>query len=1048
MGTTIRWMPASRRTSVTGLRRPPLVTLVVAAALACDPATEPPPDPLVPTTVAVTPAATELTAFGNSVQLGAEVRDQHGQVMHGAAVAWASRAEPIATVETSGLVTAVGDGMAVISATAGKAVGLARVTVTRAATINVFPLTDTILVGDTLRMIAEALDSAGNPVPDVTFSWTTDPPRMATVDDSGLVRATGVGATTRVTIAAQAGSTTGTTQITVFSPERSVLFSFYEQTGGQYWVEDDGWLGDRPIGFWQGVDTNQSGNVTALRLVSNGLTGPFPRETIMALPHLQHLILYQNGLTGEIPAELGDLSELRVFDLHNNQLTGGIPEELVALRNLQVLSLGGNGLTGEIPAEIGDLAELRELSLSRNRLTGGIPETVGKLTELRRLILFGNELSGPIPRGMGNLKRLQHLSLDNNQLTGTIPATLGSLGENLETIRANHNALTGPIPPELGGLTNMGVLELNANALTGSIPPELGRLANLSRMELDENDLTGGIAPELGRLANLRLLRLSGNPRMSGALPDNLTSLSQLNTLMTGGTDLCSPQEPGFRTWLDGVRRQRVKACGADEVRVYLTQAVQSREFPVPLVAGDDALLRVFVTAATPTEESIPDVRARFYLGGTETHVAEIPGKSTPIPTEVDESSLAMSANSAIPGAVLQPGLEMVIEIDPDGQLDPSLGVKNRIPETGRMAVNVKAMPVFEVTVIPFLAAPSDSSILEVTGGMAADPHGHEMLYHTRTLLPVGDIDVEEHGPVRINSRFLLHLVVATRSIRYLEESERYHLGLMPLPVYGDHGYAYPNGRASAAVPHSVMIAKVFASNFWLGDAPCGDTYNPDPDYPYADGTIGAWGYDRHGDTLVAPSLPDLTSFCWPQWIGGYHFGKAVRYRLDDEYGASVASPGQSLILSGGVDGDGTPFLDPALVVDGPAVLPQAGGDYRLEGSGAEGEQLFSLRFGMLEVGGDDGARSFFFAIPVEPEWAGELAGITLSGPEGSLVLDADSDRSLAILRDFATGEVRSILRDLPGVRTHSDAVAALSPAPGLEVLFSRGIPDADAWRR
>ena len=87
----------------------------------------------------------------------------------------------------------------------------------------------------------------------------------------------------------------------------------------------------------------------------------------------------------------------------------------------------------------------------------------------------------------------------------------------------------------------------------------------------------------------------------------------------------------------------------------YLTQAVQSREFPVPLVAGEKALLRVFPTANQATSQGIPLVRARFFVNGRETHMQDIPGKSTPIPTEVDESSLAKSANAEIPAGVIRP---------------------------------------------------------------------------------------------------------------------------------------------------------------------------------------------------------------------------------------------------------------------------------------------------------------------------------------------------------------------------------------------------------
>ena len=71
--------------------------------------------------------------------------------------------------------------------------------------------------------------------------------------------------------------------------------------------------------------------------------------------------------------------------------------------------------------------------------------------------------------------------------------------------------------------------------------------------------------------------------------------------------------------------------------RAYLTQAVQSREFPVPLVAGENALLRVFVTAPQGSADNFPPVRARFYDRGRERYVLEMPGTPTPVPAEVSE---------------------------------------------------------------------------------------------------------------------------------------------------------------------------------------------------------------------------------------------------------------------------------------------------------------------------------------------------------------------------------------------------------------------------
>ena len=109
------------------------VLAVVALAKGCgdgeSPSAPPPPEFARPTTVTVSPATTELTALGTTVQLSAEVRDQNDRVMAGATVTWTSSASSVATVDAAGLVTAVGNGTATITASAGSASGSAAVTV-------------------------------------------------------------------------------------------------------------------------------------------------------------------------------------------------------------------------------------------------------------------------------------------------------------------------------------------------------------------------------------------------------------------------------------------------------------------------------------------------------------------------------------------------------------------------------------------------------------------------------------------------------------------------------------------------------------------------------------------------------------------------------------------------------------------------------------------------------------------------------------------------------------------------------------------------------
>ena len=224
-------------------------------------------------------------------------------------------------------------------------------------------------------------------------------------------------------------------------------------------------------------------------------------------------------------------------------------------------------------------------------------------------------------------------------------------------------------------------------------------------------------------------------------------------------------------------------------------------------------------------------------------------------------------------------------------------------------------------------------------------------------------------------------------------------------------------GRTIATLPNEGLIGHVtheFGHTMTLRHAPgCWPGHvdrSTDPSYPYSTGITGVWGYDfRDGGTLVRPQHPEVMAFCGGYsggWISDYHFTKALRHRLrvevDDGTAAAAASV-PSLLLWGGVDETGAPFLEPALVVDAP---------------------------------------------PVRPEWANTLASITLSGPGGSFTLDGETDRPIVILRDRFTGQVRGILRDLSAATLVARDTAAGSAGTGLEVLFSRGIPHATAWRR
>ncbi|EFJ04757.1 hypothetical protein SELMODRAFT_138277 [Selaginella moellendorffii] len=197
------------------------------------------------------------------------------------------------------------------------------------------------------------------------------------------------------------------------------------------WLEQNNFSG--PISS----EVGQLSNLLMLSLASNKLTGHIP-ASLGKLTNLVGLDLGLNALSGRIPDELAGLSSIHIptawsnstltslsprysdkppsalvynnegqrfigyalpttLDFSHNELVGGIPAELGALRNLQILNLSHNRLQGSIPPSLGNVPALLKLDLSRNNLTGTIPQALCKLTFLSDLDLSDNHLKGAIP---------------------------------------------------------------------------------------------------------------------------------------------------------------------------------------------------------------------------------------------------------------------------------------------------------------------------------------------------------------------------------------------------------------------------------------------------------------------------------------------------------------------------------------------------------------------------------------------------------------------------------------------------------------------------
>ncbi|KAJ8774524.1 hypothetical protein K2173_016970 [Erythroxylum novogranatense] len=123
---------------------------------------------------------------------------------------------------------------------------------------------------------------------------------------------------------------------------------------------------------WNMVTCSPDGLVVGLGAPSQSLSGILS-PSIGNLTNLQLVLLQNNNISGHIPSELGRLSKLRTLDLSHNFFTGKIPSNLSHLRSLQYLRLNNNSLDGEIPSSLANMTQLTFLDLSYNNLSAPVP---------------------------------------------------------------------------------------------------------------------------------------------------------------------------------------------------------------------------------------------------------------------------------------------------------------------------------------------------------------------------------------------------------------------------------------------------------------------------------------------------------------------------------------------------------------------------------------------------------------------------------------------------------------------------------------------------
>jgi len=276
------------------------------------------------------------------------------------------------------------------------------------------------------------------------------------------------------------------------------------------------------------------------------------------LSEVVHIEMADNFISGSIPSEIGNLSNLIYLDLGNNNISA-LPTTIGNLTSLEFLEIANNQLT-EIPASIGNLRMLYVLDASYNQIEY-LPGSMSNMGNLLYLYINDNQIKGQLSAWLANVSNIFYrLTIQNNQLEGCYPDELKQLcdeldpsfnmnryisdGNNFDTSWEDFCATeTGScIPPstscrQTDSLALIKVFNSFGLAMENDLPIDfwpgvyLNENGCVDQLVLPDFFLFGEIDPAIGDLSEIITIDLSEN-LLAGVIPStigNLTNLQYLN---------------------------------------------------------------------------------------------------------------------------------------------------------------------------------------------------------------------------------------------------------------------------------------------------------------------------------------------------------------------------------------------------------------------------------------------------------------------------------------------------------------------------------------
>ena len=318
--------------------------------------------------------------------------------------------------------------------------------------------------------------------------------------------------------------------------ERYILSVFYYATNidGQ-WKNAKDWLNPKLNHCsWYGITCDTKGNVMAMRLTSNNLSGTIPYE-LGQMSNLRQIDLHSNKLTGTIPQELGDIDVLNSIVIYSNNMVGTLTD------NSGVCSLRYDAELLELWVDCGIqcpescCTKCTETSTSGNHSQDKIRSELikNRVNSISSKVLSDDTQSARSDAlyWMTN-DDTTNLDVDSDEFRDRYilvlfyfyQTSMWTNGEETWTTRNKHHCYWYGIVCDAN--KNVVSVELPSNNLSGEIPYEFGQMSHLKKINLSSNNIGGTLPTEVLNLNSLTSLQLYSN-HIEGSVLDSSAVCTQ-----------------------------------------------------------------------------------------------------------------------------------------------------------------------------------------------------------------------------------------------------------------------------------------------------------------------------------------------------------------------------------------------------------------------------------------------------------------------------------------------------------------------------------------